>query len=196
MDKLVMLNRLCAIDGRVHLEKPFKVVVDGRPWSVATNGSLMLGFAGAIEGIEAAEKGLAASVAGFLSSALKARTDCNLASLRAFAGDPVYRQENTCTTCRGTGKLCTCGECVCEDCDQGKVTILPAHREVFVLDRLCDAALVGQLFGGIKDEKCRVILGDDALSPIGFAGDGWAAVLMPMRCDGSDKERLYPRWNG
>jgi hypothetical protein len=192
-NKLELLTRICALrDERPIVAKPFVVDVDRQQWTVATDGRMLLAFEGTLDGIAGhANKQNARYVASLICDANSASTPCDLDKMRAFAGAPEHPHEFVCESCDGTGKVCSCGECKCQDCVAGKAYNEPEQRDGYIDGRFCDLNLVARLLEGITGAaRIRVAAGDTA--PLYWSGDGWCAALMPRQDLNPDKE--CPRW--
>lgn len=200
MDKIEMLKRNCDGD-RPHMANPFVVDVDGEKWTAATDGYMLLAFAGVIDEVFDAPSrtqkmsSMMASVSGLLANARRASRVLDLASLQRAVGAPVFPRTETCSVCDGSGHACSCGECECEHCVEGSVHHGALPRKGYLLDRLCDFNRVACLLDGLSGPAFIEASGD---LPLFFAGAGWLAVLMPVDARWeSDAELVsYPRWGG
>jgi hypothetical protein len=190
-NKLELLTRICYLgDEKPHLEKPFLVDVDGKPWSVATDSKMILAFAGRVGGVEPLanpkeHRPMLRCIAGVIVDANTASYGCDLDRLRKFAGALDRPRECVCTRCNGTGKACSCGECKCGFCDDGKARHRPRPRYGYVNGRYCDLNRVSCLLDGLSGSTRIKLTGGDH-DPILWSGDGWCAVLMPCEDIGDE----------
>lgn len=180
-----------------YFSQPFSVEVNKQTWSVATDGKVLFAVAGDI-GVSPLHEDLSGSnrekLVEYIKGALSAKDRFDLDSLRAFVG--AYERDivKDCRECDGAGSVCSCGECQCENCDEGEVTVSPKPRRGWINGRYCDLNYAALLLAGAAGDTCIAVT-EDPKAPINFSGDGWVAVLMPLVVrpgDGSDKA---PSWS-
>lgn len=190
------LKTICDADSDRDLHAPFTAEIDGRTWTIGSDGKMMFAIGEALGEYKPIAAGLNSrreGITGYIRSALAAKDPIDIDSLRAFAGTPERDQVKDCDQCDGTGSVCSCGECECEHCDGGDVVIAAKARNGWVNGRYCDLNRVASLLAGVSGEV-RILLADGDTSPIYFAGDGWIATLMPLRVRPGDSSDTAPRW--
>lgn len=190
------LKTICEVDAERGLHLPFVVDVDGHLWTVGSDGKSLFAIVGKLDGYELIADGLKGRLEGVtnhIRAARQAKDPIDLSSLRGFAGSPERDEVKDCGECGGTGSVCSCGECECVNCDNGKVIIDARARRGWINGRYCDLNRVAQLLAGVSGEV-RILLSNGDESAISFAGDGWVAALAPLAVRPGDPSESAPRW--
>lgn len=208
MTTLEQLQKVtCRLSNRIHLHKPWPVMLGSDPWTVATDGHRVLAVAGLLTEEPKHEK--APNVAGTLelpSPVATAATDV----LRAWAGEGSSLQPCDCggkpvkcDDCDGKKTVecrCNCGDyhtADCENCDGegafdcdactgGFCRIPPVTGQLLGVrfDRtlfrdLLDSA-PPELHVGWSDTEARDV-DAGAITALALWGEGWRAMVMPLR---------------
>jgi hypothetical protein len=197
---LAHLQRFCE-DERPWLARPFVVAIDGDKWVVATDGKMMIAVRGDHGATEIMNdyKVTADAAVGLIKEALSpiAYVDVDASTLASFCGPADFTTKTTCTDCGGTGSKCSCLECQCDSCDgDGFIHSEATERKGFIRERFCNLNRLACLLDG-RSGTVKLNIGSAWDSPMTITGDGWAALLMPMRMDDDDKKNQpnMPRWN-
>lgn len=172
------------------VQYPFAgIVVGDAKWLVETDGCAMVAERG-LDGPTPPES--IAKRVEFYGEIIRRATDgrtVDLATLRAFLGDPETSRVLDCDECKGTGRRpyssesCTCECCQCEGCDgAGKNEVMPQDRRVVVEGVQVNANLVAVALAAVsKGTTARVLVDqNDRGKMLQVSGDGWCVVVMGM----------------
>lgn len=173
------MQRLCRYAVLEELRQSFGVVLDGEPYTVATDSCVLVAVAGECD----VSASIADGVVGLLTVSRYSWRQISLAALRAWAGEPVWDAPcdtcdggSTCGDCGGRGRVpCTCPECwdeytrecsackgagqgtdlanpvPCPDClDTRRVPTVPI-RPGRVFDMVIDCELLGRALACVDD---------------------------------------------
>lgn len=194
-----------AVEGGAPLfASPFGIEVDGKRFDCATDGRTLVAVVDGTSPLAPADK-IDPGIPKLLTSSPGLfRLDVRLA--RVWAGTAQWSGKRACSNCHGS-KRCTPSRC--EDCGadlsdnmrdhqcgacagSGSETYTPEVRLGAVRSRglvVCiDLNRVAQVLTLVGDaEPVTVRIGGE-LDPVIFDGDGWRAVIMPIK-PGDDAER-------
>lgn len=203
--------QLCCSDDelRPHLTKPFPVTHDRKRYAAATDGHILLLVQGfkvpkpknkppAVESLIDSASFRHLLVEPISLEALRAWAECDLTRGHEVVCPACEGKKSLpCGTCGGEKRYehdCGCEHCYrewddctdcedgtdeCFDCDGTGVVAMPP-----VPGRICgapiDRRLVYRVVRDAPGETVRIGSGDE-LDPIAFIGDGWRALVMPVR---------------
>lgn len=201
------LQACCAQDPtRTHMRSPFPAEAFGRRGAAATDGTLML----LVEGVEVPPTDVKPPPVDRLGYAFPSDlTVVSLDSLREWARCEVPglvqkpcsvcngTRQFRCTHCDGHGRVdceCDCGhwheadceECggeptgECEECDDGTEIVLPGPEPGRVLGVAVDRRKVWRVVQHATGAEVGIAASGE-LDPVWLVGDGWFAIVMPMR---------------
>lgn len=184
METIERLRRCCHLF-RDNLAKPMLVEIDGQPWSVGTDGHMLLAVKGVVDGVVPPNQKTLDGVSKVLRGQLSVspQGEVSIEKLVEFCGPAQRTTVETCTECDGEGSLCSCGECKCDECVDGEIITAPEPRRALVCGRLIDLNLLAVLLSD-RAGMARVVIEGDAdgsTPPLALAGDDWIALLMPLR---------------
>lgn len=183
--------------GQLWTERPYALVIEGRPWSVVTNGKALVAVQGESEFAPPDSEADAAKLVGNFAPLITPKGEDVLVDLRALrewsAAPPCEKclgaGEITCPECRGDGVItCRCPNCYDEHdsecgCDGGKETCACA---------ICRPGRIGGLvvnlnylapLNNLPGFFARFYVGREMApaAPHTFVGDGWVLAVMPLR---------------
>ncbi|MEJ7730500.1 MAG: hypothetical protein WKG00_14925 [Polyangiaceae bacterium] len=187
---------------RANMHAPWHLLVDGEPWTVATDGHRLVAVRGHVEGARPSNGKItnAHEMLALPSTSVEVRTDV----LRAWAKGAADTRPCDCDgkavkcdECRGTGGVecaCDCGaashDVDCEECaGTGRLDCdcvggrVPAEKDPrHLLGRVYNRNLVPALLA-LAPEQVRAglwpVLGQDHEALV-LWGDDWRGVVMPL----------------
>lgn len=194
MTALECLERICNPD-RPHIAKPWIVEFEGRKWTIATDGTAMVGVARELDCGPAPEK---APADEHVHNALTGTPThaFELSAIRAWAGPPEWPTVAPCEYCFGVGKVrvesvATDWIRECRECNGTRTHRMPPTvREGYFFEVPVDRNLVARAIDGPSDGIVCVCFGVDR--QLLFFGVDWRAAVMPLRQNESKDPPRFP----
>ena len=170
--------------------QPFGLTLAGAPWIVATDGHVLVALHG--DGAAPLSPAMAARFLPYEARLTEpGGAIAGFYALAEWIGPvPATSPMVRCDVCGGSGRIIEheiCDDCAhwaqCDECEgRGRLDAVADCRPGRLGAAVINRALLAPLWGHLTPGPVRVMV-TSAEAPVGFHGDGWVVLVMPLRWD-------------